>query len=134
MNPPGRKFHRSHRLSGRSAFARVFQDNVRAAAGPLVALAVPNGLPHWRLGLSVSRQVGNAVQRNAIKRRLREAFRLAGRELPGGYDLVIVVRPHHALATAEYRKLLPGLLARLHAGWSARPMSGSGRTPTENLT
>ena len=46
-----------------------------------------------RLGVSVGRRLGKAVQRNKVKRAVREAFwQLAG-DLPGGHDYVIVARP-----------------------------------------
>ena len=64
------------RLHGKGAFARVFDAQMRKPVGPVVFWAVPNEVGHPRLGLSVSRRVGNAVRRNRIKRMLREAFRL----------------------------------------------------------
>ena len=70
-------------------FAHVLRRGKRRR-DPLLALAAaPNGLPLSRLGLAVSRKVGGAVQRNRVKRLLREAFRLNQKTLPPGYDLVV---------------------------------------------
>ena len=107
-------FPRSRRLSGREAFARVFEGKVRRSRGPLTVYGLPNDAGWPRLGLSVSRRVGNAVQRNRIKRLLREAFRLVQHELPRAYDLVIVVRPHAPLGLDAYREILLDLAGRIH--------------------
>jgi ribonuclease P protein component len=60
-----------------------------------------------RLGLSVSRKVGGAVERNRIKRLLREAFALEHSRLPQGTDAVVVAR-HDARGLAE-REGLDGI-------------------------
>ena len=52
-----------------------------------------NGLGHCRLGMAVSRKVGGAVQRNRVKRLLREVFRLHRARLEPAMDLVINARP-----------------------------------------
>ncbi len=79
-----------------------------------------------RLGLSVSRKVGGAVERNRVKRLLREAFRTEGAVLPPGTDVVLVARRDlRELAAREglagVRELLAELLSHV-AG--ARPSGG----------
>jgi len=113
-------FPKSHRLSGRLQFSAVFDAKVRESRGPLTMYALPNDIGHARLGISISRRVGTAPRRNRIKRLLRESFRLLQHDLPRGYDLVIVVRPHEPLILAEYQKLLMALVLRVHRAWKKR--------------
>ena len=62
-------------------------------------IARPNGLGHARLGLAVGvRSAGNAVNRNRVKRVVREAFRHIHQELPA-VDLVVNARPAAGKAT-----------------------------------
>lgn len=113
-----RTFSRRHRLSGASAFARVFAGRLRKERWPLVVWVRSNGLSEPRLGLSISRAVGTAVTRNRLKRRLREAFRTLRRELPrgkgGAYDLVVGARAHEDLDLPEYRRLMHEAVEALH--------------------
>ena len=118
--PPSSKrfrFPASRRLHGRREFARVYAGRVRTSAGPLVVHGRPNGLEHHRLGLSVSKRVGIAVVRNRIKRLVREAFRLNQRAWPGGYDIVVVVRPHEPATLGQYEQMLLSALGRLDRRW-----------------
>ena len=64
-----------------------------------------------RLGLSVGRRVGGAVDRTRVKRVLREAFWEEAGRLPAGSDYVVVARPE-SLALAE-REGMPGIRAAL---------------------
>lgn len=74
----------------------------------------PTGAP--RVGLTVSRRVGDAVVRNRVKRRLREWFRRHRDECPAGKDLVVIARPAAAAAPAdELARELATSLARLRA-------------------
>jgi ribonuclease P protein component len=116
------QFPRQHRLGGKLAFAAVYAAGVKQSRGPLVAYSKPNQLPYCRWGLSVSRRVGTAVRRNRIKRMLRESIRLLRKDLPKGYDCVLVVRPHDPMSLAEYQKLLTALIVKSHDHWSKTPL------------
>ena len=70
--------------------------------------------------MSTSRKVGTAARRNRIRRLIREAFRHLQHDLPAGYDLLVVIRPHEPLTLAEYQKLISAIVVKLHGVWSKR--------------
>src|SRR3954465_13590509 len=120
-------FPRTRRMSGKLVLKAVYDANLREARGPLLVFARPNELGHPRLGLRGSPRVGTPPRRNAIKRRLREARQFMQHDLPRGYDLIIVVRPHEPLLLADYQRLLSGLMTKLHRRWEqeSRPTKAS---------
>ena len=83
------RFPRSLRLTSRRQFLAVYENGLRTSSSSFTVFALPNGLDHSRLGLTLTRKVGGAVTRNRGKRLLREIFRVnhQGFRLP--MDLVI---------------------------------------------
>lgn len=81
----------------------------------LVMCVLPNGLPYSRFGFSVSSRIGEAVVRNRIKRRLREALRLQMAMIQPGWDIVLIAR--RPIIRADYHQMEAAcarLLRRAH--------------------
>ena len=105
----GVRLTRSARLRRRREFLEVQQRGRRIFSGELLVLALASGAPRPRIGITVSSKVGNAVERNRVKRWIREGWRSVCRDLPA-VDLVVIARPaalsaglsgvRHALASA----------------------------------
>jgi len=106
-------FRPEHRVRKPEDFDRVYQARVYAADDVLVLNGDANGLTHARLGLSVSKRVGNAVTRNRWKRLIREAFRLSREELPPGLDLIVRPQKGAAAELEAIQKSLVGLARRV---------------------
>jgi ribonuclease P protein component len=109
---------RRGRLSRSGDFDRVYRDGRSYANRHLVLYSFPRpaegGAGDVRLGISVSRKVGGAVERNAVKRALREAFWSLDEALPADHDFVLVARPDAAgLVEREGTRGLAEALAEL---------------------
>jgi ribonuclease P protein component len=90
---------RRRRLSRSAEFDRVYREGRSHAGRHLVLYSFPregDDDTDPRLGLSVGRKVGGAVERNKVKRLLREAFWQSEELLPAGHDFVVVARSEAA--------------------------------------
>ncbi len=89
------------RLTDSPEFERVYQQGTAFRGKIFSVHAFPNEIGTSRLGLSVSKKVGNAVARNVVRRRLREVFYSTVGRIPGSLDLVVSARPPASEATFE---------------------------------
>ena len=112
------RYTREMRLRHQADFDRVHQSGTYAADDMLVIRASLNDQGVTRLGVSLSRKVGNAVTRNRWKRLVREAFRLERDQLPASLDLVVRPRrgamPNSTAIRQSLRHLVQRIARRLH--------------------
>jgi ribonuclease P protein component len=79
-------------LQKNAAFRHLYACGQRSASHYLVLYFKSNDKASNRLGISVSKKVGNAIIRNRIKRRIKESYRLAEPAVLPGYDFIVVAR------------------------------------------
>jgi ribonuclease P protein component len=109
---PSFRFHKHEHLRRPSDFRRVYERRRSVSDHLLIVYACENGLPYLRLGLSVSRKMGGAVQRNRLRRLYREAFRLTRHEMPVGLDLILIPRRQEPPSLTELKQSLPRLVSQ----------------------
>jgi len=117
----GASFPKSVRLRRRRQFLAVQRGGRRLTTEHFLVHARSNGGRPTRLGVTVSKKVGNAVVRNRVKRLCREAFRRNLERLPGGLDVVMVAR--HGRPVDGYAEVVNEMLdavARLKSGGGGR--------------
>jgi ribonuclease P protein component len=124
------RFQRADRILGTRDFVRVTKTGKRGTSKSFVVLIAPRtdraaekfDEKRRRLGVTVSKRVGNAVIRNRVKRRIREWFRHAREGLPDGSDIVVIARrTARDLSGLEVAALLDQMIPRVG-------VRGSGQT------
>ncbi|MDH5765666.1 MAG: ribonuclease P protein component [Gammaproteobacteria bacterium] len=89
----GARFSKRVRLLKPAEYSRVFKEAIRSSDRLLTILAASNDLGYPRLGMAISRKsASRAVDRNRIKRLVRESFRLNQSKLPAA-DFVVMAKP-----------------------------------------
>ena len=96
---PREGFPKQVRLRKRREYLAVQRSRHRVVTTHFIVYGRGNRDGCARVGITVSRKVGRAHQRNKIKRRVREAFRLNQGEMPKGWDLVLVARQGRGVGT-----------------------------------
>ena len=89
-------------------FRRLYSKGKSAAAPSVVVYCRRNGRNTNRIGITVSNKIGKAVQRNKIRRRIREIYRLNEERFKRGFDIVVVARVRSRYA--DYRELEQAIL------------------------
>lgn len=107
------RLNREQRIRSSLDFAAIYGQRQRSGDDHILMFAAKNGLPHSRVGLSVSKKHGNAIRRAELKRRLREAFRLSQHDLPVGLDLILIPRHKSGASVENYRASVVRLAAKL---------------------
>ena len=104
----------SESLKKNREFQAVYRNGRSYANRYLVMYVSENGSDRNRLGISVSKKVGNSVVRHHVTRLVRESYRLHEEEFNSGLDIVVVARAN--AASVSYREIESALLhlGRLH--------------------
>jgi len=106
--------HSTKSLTKNYEFKRLYNKGKSVASKSVVIYCSRNGKAENRLGITVSTKLGGAVQRNRIRRRLKEVYRLNERSLRLGYDIVLVARLRSRYAGwSELEFSVMSLLGRL---------------------
>jgi ribonuclease P protein component len=142
------RFPRSGRLLRHADFERVYKQGRRHFSGLMTVFyllrpwteepAPANAASGLRVGFTVGKALGGAVQRNRMKRRLREAVRLT--RTAGGPDVDVVINPKKLILTAEFavvvnevRRALTVIEQKMGTETSPKTESRTGRrTPEAN--
>lgn len=128
---------REHRLLKAHDFSQVFEGaKIKVSSPQLLLLGVVSDQQHARIGLVISKKnVGDAVERNRVKRLCREVFRHRCEQLPL-LDIVVLARP--GLSTLSNEKII-GMLNALFDGMSEQfqrrkaSRTAAGNSHVENL-
>ena len=101
-------------LKNNRDFQNVYKNGESFANKYLVMYVLENGTGCNRLGISVSKKVGNSVVRHRVKRLIKESYRLHEGIFNSGLDIVVVARP--SAATVGYEEVESALLhlGKLH--------------------
>ena len=115
---------KADKLIKRSEFIRVSRIGKKVQNEHFLVLYTPSPSNRNRLGITVTKKVGNAVVRNRIKRYVREYFRLNVKKTNGAYDIVFIAKKKAvALSGPDTAKSLCRVVRRLQGDGSSRNYS-----------
>lgn len=118
---------RTERLRKNKEFSRVFKLGKALVGQRIVVYTLENSLSYSRVGVTVSRKLGGAVERNQLKRIMREAWRTHEGRMRKGFDLVLVPRrkakdaSFHEISQELQQLLMQCNVLEIGAGYSEKP-------------
>lgn len=128
-------FPKSARLLKHSEFERVYRNGRRYSLPDFALFYLPsstaaecNTAEQVRVGFTVPRALGGAVERNRIRRRMREAVRLTLAEVRVGISADVVMNPRRSVTAAPFQQLLKEVKEAFQAIRRGRGTARSGRT------
>lgn len=101
---------KSFRLKKQSDFQKLFQKGTRVFTPSFTLLYKPSNVT--RMGISIGKRHGKAVQRNKIKRLIREAFRLVNADMVGCYDMIIIPKVLESYSFHTFKKHLQWIIKK----------------------
>jgi len=108
---PGQRFRPEDRIRRKAEFERAYSSGRRISSKLFTLIALTSEHGRSRLGVTISKKVGGAVVRNAVRRRIREAFRRNRNAIVSDIDIIIHVRP--AASEARFHELEAEFLGAL---------------------
>lgn len=104
----GLTMKKKYRVKKENEFQKVFHEGHSVANRNFVVYVLKKpGQPHFRVGLSVGKKIGNAVMRNAVKRKIRQGLQQLEMELSQDIDFIVIARaPASSLPMADIQKNL----------------------------
>ena len=103
---------------------RVFREGRKKKNSCFKVIAVRNGLQYSRFIVIPVRHYGNAVQRNLIRRQVREIMRTDMDSVPSGFDYAVIVFPGYTLEFCEKEKILISLIRKVSVRTAAETDNG----------
>lgn len=80
-------------INSNKDFVKAYKKGKFTANKTIAVYFIPNRTPYNRIGITTSKKIGNAVQRNRARRIIRAAYRKTEKLFPLGYDIIFVARP-----------------------------------------
>lgn len=98
---------KSYRVKSEQDFSMVFNHGKSKANRQFVIYHLPKEQAHFRIGISVGKKIGNAVHRNAVKRKVRQAIYELKPYIKSDVDFIVIARkPADKMSTAEVKSSL----------------------------